>query len=166
MDFFPIKTLIYDQRYALLGLSVPFVGVGSLLALSLSKGSKAALCAARTLERGGITLAWTIDDAVSHKALRDTKIFVREVSFRLGDLGPKIHIRLFRYPGDKEIYFEQSHFLQTPDQTSPVVPPLKSDNNEADALTHAVEILTLSYEHALALGHEPSVGWLVPNPDY
>ena len=127
---------------------------------------RSALCAVQTQERGGITLAWTIDDAVSHKALRDAKIFVREVSFRLGDLGPKIHIRLFRYPGDKEIYFEQSHFLQTPDQTSPVVPPLKSDNNEADALTHAVEILTLSYEHALALGHEPSVGWLVPNPDY
>jgi hypothetical protein len=95
-------------------------------------------------------LAWTIDDAVSHKALRDTKIFVREVSFRLGDLRPKIRIRLFRYPGDKEIYFEQR----------------KSDNNEAYALTHAVETLILSYEAAVALGHEPSEGWLIPNPDY
>ena len=127
---------------------------------------RAGLCTVQTLERGGIALAWTIDDAVSHKALRDTKIFVREVSFRLGDLTPKIRIRLFRYPGDKEIYFDQSHFLQTPDQTSPVVPPLKSDNNEAYALSHAVETLILTYEAAVASGHEPSEEWLIPNPDY
>ena len=111
-------------------------------------------------------MAWTIDDAVSHKVLRDIKIFVREVSFRLGDLTPKIRVRLFRYPGDKEIYFEQSHFLQTPEQTSPVVPPLKSDNNEAYALTHAVETLVLSYEAAVTLGNEPSDSWLISNPDY
>lgn len=125
-----------------------------------------AICAVLTQERGGISLAWTIDDAVSHKALTDIQIFVREVSFRLGDLRPKIRIRLFRYPGDKEIYFEQSHFLQTPDQTSPVAPSLKSDSNEAYALTHAVETLTLSYEAALASGHEPYDSWLVPNDDY
>jgi hypothetical protein len=122
--------------------------------------------AVQTRERGGITLAWTIDDAVSHKVLKDIKIFVREVSFRLGDLTPKIRIRLFRYPGDREIYFDQSHFLQTPDQTSPVVPPLKSDNNEAYALSHAVETLTLSYEAAVSLGHEPSEEWLILNQDY
>jgi hypothetical protein len=111
-------------------------------------------------------LAWKIDDAVSHKALKDIKIFVREVSFRLDDLAPRIRIRLFRYPGDKEIYFDQSHFLQAPDQTSPVVPPLKSDNNEAYALSHAVETLILAYETAVALGHEPSEEWLIPNDDY
>ena len=127
---------------------------------------RSALGAVQTRERGGTTLAWTIDDAVSHKVLKDIKIFVREVSFRLGELTPKIRIRLFRYPGDKEIYFEQSHFLQTPDQTSPVVPPLKSDNNEAYALTHAVETLILSYEAAVDSGHEPSEGWLISNPDY
>ena len=120
----------------------------------------------QTQERGGIVLAWTIDDAVSHKVLRDIKIFVREVSFRLGDLTANIRIRLFRYPGDKEIYFEQSHFLQTPEQTSPVVPPLKSDNNEAYALSHAVETLIHSYESAVDLGHEPSERWLIANPDY
>ena len=125
-----------------------------------------AICIVLRHERGGISLAWTIDDAVSHKALKDIKIFVREVSFRLDDLTPKIRIRLFRYPGDKEIYFDQSHFLQTPDQTIPVVPPLKSDNNEAYALSHAVETLTLSYEAAVALGHEPSEEWLIPNDDY
>jgi len=127
---------------------------------------RAALRGMLTQKRGEITLAWTIDDAVSHKALRDTKIFVREVSFRLGELRPKIRIRLFRYPGDKEIYYEQSHFFQTPDQESPGVSPLKSDTNEAYALTHAVEPLTLFYEAALASGHEPSDGWLIPNDDY
>ena len=124
------------------------------------------LCAVQTQKRGEVTLAWTIDDAVSHEVLRDIKIFVREVSFRLGDLTPKIRIRLFRYPGDREIYFDQSHFLQTPDQTSPVVPPLKSDNNEAYALSHAVETLIVPYEAAVASGHEPSEGWLISNPDY
>lgn len=127
---------------------------------------RSVLCAVPTLERGEIALAWTIDDAVSHKALKDIKIFVREVSFRLGDLTPKIRIRLFRYPGDKEIFFDQSHFIQTPDQTSPIVPPLKSDNNEAYALSHAVETLILAYEAAVALGQEPSEEWLIPNQDY
>ena len=120
----------------------------------------------QTQDRGGIVLAWTIDDAVSQKVLRDVKIFVREVSFRLGDLTTNIRIRLFRYPGDKEIYFEQSHFLQTPEHTTPVVPPLKSDNNEAYALSHAVETLIHSYEAAVDLGHEPSERWLISNPDY
>ena len=112
------------------------------------------------------TLAWTIDDAVSSQKLRDVKIFVREVSFRLADLTPIIRIRLFRYPGDKEIYYELSHFLQTPDQTSPVEVQLKSDNNEAYALTHAVEALIASYDAGVEGGHEPADGWLLPNPDY
>ena len=82
-------------------------------------------------------MAWTVDDAVSHKMLRDAKIFVREVSFRLADLKSMIRIRLFRYPGDKEIYYELSHFLQPPDQTSPIVPHLKSDNNELKPTAYA-----------------------------
>ena len=111
-------------------------------------------------------MAWTIDDAVSNQKLRDIKIFVREVSFRLADLKPIIKIRLFRYPGDKEIYYELSHFLQTPDQTSPIVPHLKSDNNEAYALTHAVEAFIDSYDLGVEGGYEPSEEWLIPNPDY
>ena len=111
-------------------------------------------------------MAWTIDDAVSNQKLRDIKIFVREVSFRLADLTPIIKIRLFRYPGDKEIYYELSHFLQTPDQTSPVAPQLKSDNNEAYALTHAVEAFIDSYDSGVQGGYEPSDGWLIPNQDY
>ena len=111
-------------------------------------------------------MAWTIDDAVSSQKLRDVKIFVREVSFKLADLKPVIRIRLFRYPGDKEIYYELSHFLRTPGQTSPVVPPLKSDNSEAYALTHAVEALVDAYDSGVEGGYEPSDGWLMSNPDY
>ena len=98
--------------------------------------------------------------------LRDAKIFVREVSFRLADLKSMIRIRLFRYPGDKEIYYELSHFLQPPDQTSPIVPHLKSDNNEAYALTHAVEALIHCYESTVERGQEPYDAWLIPNPDF
>ncbi len=54
-------------------------------------------------------MAWTIEDAVSNQKLRDAKIFVREVSFRLAGLKPIIKVRLFRYPGDKKIYYELSH---------------------------------------------------------
>ncbi len=111
-------------------------------------------------------MAWTIDDAVSQKTVKDAKIFVREVSFHLGDLTPKIRIRLFRYPGDKEIYFEQSHFIKTPEQPSIHVPELKSDSNEAYALTHAVEGLSHSYETAVEQGHLPSDAWLIFNEDY
>lgn len=113
-----------------------------------------------------ITLAWTIDDAVSSNTLRDAKIFVREVSFRLGSLSPKIRIRLFRYPGDKEIYFDQSHFIKIPDSASTDAHPLKSDKNEPYALNHAVEALTHPYEAAAEQGLEPSDSWLVPNDDY
>ena len=111
-------------------------------------------------------MAWTIDDAVSSKTLTDTKIHVREVSFRLGHLAPKIKVRLFRYPGDKEIYFEQSHFIQTPEQKDVHLPAMKSDSNEAYALTHAVEGLTHPYEYAVEQGHEPSDDWLIENEDF
>lgn len=111
-------------------------------------------------------MAWTIDDAVSNKTLKDTKIYIREVCFRLGELSPKVRVRLFRFPGDKEIYFEQSHFIQTPEQPSSDVAFLKSDKNEAYALTHAVEGLIHPYEAAVAEGHEPSDSWLMSNDDY
>jgi hypothetical protein len=111
-------------------------------------------------------LGWTIDDAVSSRTLRDAKIFVSEVSFRLGDLTPKIRVRLYRYPGDREVYFEQSHFVKIPDQGTSDEAFLKSDKDEAYALTHAVEALTHSYEAALAGGLEPSDSWLILNDDY
>ena len=113
-----------------------------------------------------ITLGWTIDDAVSSRTLRDVKIFVSEVSFRLGNLTPKIRVRLFRYPGDKEIYFQQSHFFKIPDQKGSDQTFLKSDKDEAYALTHAVEALTCPYEAALGEGREPSDSWLIVNDDY
>ena len=111
-------------------------------------------------------MAWTIDDAVSNKTLRDAKIHVRGVSFRLGDLSPKIRVRLFRWPGDKEIYFEQSHFLRVPGQREAHTPGLKSDSNEAYALTHAVEALAHAYDDAVERGHQPSDEWLIENEDF
>ena len=111
-------------------------------------------------------MAWTIDDAVANKSLNDVKIYLREVCFRLGELTPKVRVRLFRRPGDKEIYFEQSHFIEIPEQRSGAAPGLKSDSNEAYALTHAVESLTLSYHTAVQQGHQPSDAWLIPNEDF
>ena len=111
-------------------------------------------------------MGWTIDDAVSSRTLRDAKIFVNEVAFRLGDLTPKIRVRLFRYPGDREVYFEQSHFVKIPDHRTLDETFLKSDKDEAYALTHAVEALTHPYEAALAEGLEPSDSWLIFNNDY
>ena len=111
-------------------------------------------------------MAWTIDDAVSSKSLRNAKIHILEVSFRLDQLAPQIRIRLFRFPGDKEFYFEQSHHIQTPEQTDVYLPTMQSDSNEAYALTHAVEGLTHPYQHAVAQGYEPSEAWLIVNEDY
>ena len=111
-------------------------------------------------------MGWTIDDPLSDRTLRDAKIFVGEVSFRLGTLTPKIRVRLFRYPGDRDVYFEQSHFLQIPDQRISHETLLKSDKDEAYALTHAVEALMHPYETAIAEGLEPSDLWLIVNDDY
>jgi hypothetical protein len=111
-------------------------------------------------------LGWTIDDAVSNRTLRDAKIFVSEVSFRLGDLAPKIRVRLFRYPGDREVYFEQSHFVKIPKHKTSDEDFLRSDKNEAHALIHAVEALIRPYEAALAQGLEPTDSWLVCNDDF
>ena len=111
-------------------------------------------------------MAWTIDDAVADKTLRDAKIHLQEISFRLGDMTPKVRVRLFRYPGDKEIYSEQSHFIRTPEQAGVSLPALKSDSNEAYALIHAVEGLTHPYEDAVEQGHEPSDAWLIVNHDF
>jgi hypothetical protein len=112
------------------------------------------------------TLAWKIDDAVSNRTLRDAKILLSEVSFRLGHLTPKTRVRLFRYPGDREVYFEQSHFFKIPDQKTSDDALLKSDMDEAYALTHAVEAFTHPYEAALEEGREPSDSWLILNDDY
>ena len=111
-------------------------------------------------------MGWSIDDALSNRTLRDAKIFVGEVSFRLGSLTPKIRVRLFRYPGDREVYFEQSHFLQIPDQRISNETLLQSDKDEAYALTHAVGALIRPYETAIAEGLEPSDLWLIVNDDY
>ena len=111
-------------------------------------------------------MAWTVDDVLSNMTLTDAKIYVREVTFHLGDLSPRIRIRLFRRPGDKEIYFEQSHLIQTPDLASPYVPRVKSDSNEAYALSHAIEGLTHCYDAAVMNGHEPSDAWLKQNEDF
>ena len=111
-------------------------------------------------------MGWSIDDALSNRTLRDAKIFVGEVSFRLGSLTPKIRVRLFRYPGDREVYFEQSHFLQIPDQRISNETLLQSDKDEAYALTHAAEALMHPYETAIAEGLEPSDLWLIVNDDY
>ncbi len=113
-----------------------------------------------------LALAWTIDDAVSGKTLNDAKIYVQEVCFRLGHIAPKIRVRLFRYPGDKEIYFEQSHFIKIPGQQNDHLPSMKSDSNEAYALTHAVEGFTHPYKYAVEQGNEPSDGWLIVNEDF
>ena len=113
-----------------------------------------------------MTMAWTIDDAISDKTLCDAKVHVREVSFRLGSLTPRIRVRLFRRPGDKEIYWEQSHFLQIQGQESERVTTPRSDSDEAYALTHAAESLTRAYQAAVEQGYEPADAWLVPNSEF
>ena len=111
-------------------------------------------------------MAWKVDDAAAHPALRDVKIWLREVSFHLGVLAPRIRIRLFRRPGDIDIHFEQSHFLKPPNSSAPLMPPNKTDTQEGYVLFHAVQALTQAYESALAAGHAPEDSWLVPNANY
>ena len=108
-------------------------------------------------------MAWTIDDAVANKDVVDAKIYVGEVSFRLGNLTPRITIKLYRRPGDREVYFQESHFIRIPELESADVVGPKSDSNEAYALTHAVEGLTRIYDAAVEQGLKPSDSWLVAN---
>jgi hypothetical protein len=108
-------------------------------------------------------MAWTIDDALSNKHVVDAKIFIGEVCFRLGNLAPKVTIKLYRRPGDREVYFQESHFIRIPELESADVVGPKSDNDEAYALTHAVEGLTRIYNAAVEQGLQPSDSWLVAN---
>lgn len=111
-------------------------------------------------------MAWTVDDVLIKKNVRDARIYTREVSFRLGELRSKIHIRLYRQPGDREVYFEQSHFIRIPEKVSAYVPNRNSDLDEAYALSLAMEPFLHLYDAAVKQGLEPSETWLLANEDF
>ena len=106
----------------------------------------------------------TLKEAFSHKLLKDVRIVICEASFYLGNLPTEIRIKVYKVPTNEfSFYFELSHHIQSPLQTS-----IKSTSDiyagsEEDAFYEAVSRLTDPYESAAMAGHRPSEEWLVVN---
>ena len=106
----------------------------------------------------------TLREAFSHKLLKDVRIFICEASFYLGNLQTEIRIKLYKIPTNEfSVYFELSHHLHTPLQTSVKSTSDIYASSEEEAFYEAVSRLTDAYESAVMAGHKPSAEWLVVN---
>jgi hypothetical protein len=108
----------------------------------------------------------SIDEILSDDSFENVKIYIREISFNLKELSPVIKIRLYKQPNDQRVFFEQSHFLDTPIQADPYRTSTPFADDEEGALRHAVRTFMDFFPAAVEQGHKPSDEWLVPNSDF
>ena len=110
-------------------------------------------------------MSLTLEEITKQDALKDVKIYreITEITFFLGDLAPKIRIRLFKKPNHEEIFFEQSHYIHSPVQGDTCMPSIPYGDDEVHSLQLAINTLIPYYEHSISKGHKPSDKWLVPN---
>ena len=109
-------------------------------------------------------MPWTIESALDAPSVTEPKIIIGEYQFYVGKLQTPIVVKLYRYPGGKEIFFMLSHFIHTPSQSGPYQPSSPCDDDEAYALHRAVSMTIADwYDGAVKEGHEPRESWLIEN---
>lgn len=89
-----------------------------------------------------------------------------EYSFNLRGIPTTITVRLYRREARGPVWFEQSHWIKTPEQIGPYRTSRPFNDDEASALRQAVTGLTQFYDMAVKAGHEPSKAWLVENKNF
>ena len=82
--------------------------------------------------------------------------------FEVGAERFKMSIRIYE-TNDGRFYFVQSHFLHTPLDERPVIPPESKLPTPQFALNTAVDAITTYYDRAVQEGHEPAPDWFHPN---
>lgn len=89
-----------------------------------------------------------------------------EYSFNLRGIPTTITVRLYRREARGPVWFEQSHWIKTPEQIGPYRTSRPFNDDESRALRQAVTGLTQFYDMAVKAGHEPSKAWLVENKNF
>lgn len=102
-----------------------------------------------------------LEQVLKHELLFDILVDGPEYSFRLGELSPRVKIRLHRAPNG--FWYSQSHFILTPTQTRPHITTRSSGEDENEALRKAVWDLLNWYQGAVEGGSQPDDSWLVRN---
>lgn len=89
-----------------------------------------------------------------------------QYTFQLKGIPVTITVRLYRREARGPVWFEQSHWIKTPEQIGPYRTSRPFNDDEASALQQAVTGLTQFYSMAVKAGHEPSNAWLVENKNF
>lgn len=101
------------------------------------------------------------EQVLEHDLLSDILVDGLEYSFRLGELSPRVKIRLHRAPSG--FWYSQSHFIMTPTQSRPHMSTRSWAEDEYEALRKAVWDLLNWYQGAVGGGSQPDDSWLVRN---
>lgn len=89
-----------------------------------------------------------------------------QYSFKLRGIPITITVRLYRREVRGPVWFEQSHWIKTPEQIGPYRTSRPFNDDEGSALRQAVTGLTQFYNIAVKAGHEPSNAWLIENKNF
>lgn len=90
-----------------------------------------------------------------------------EYSFRLERIPEiEIKVKLYKYVSSKDICFETSHYIKTPEQCGAYTTNRNYAGNEEAALERAIHTITDFYKTAIENGHEPNSSWLLENTYY
>jgi hypothetical protein len=95
--------------------------------------------------------------------ISEVQFLVREMTFRLGDLTPSIHLRVYYVPtAELQYRVESSHTIRTA-AAGERTEACCSGEDEATALRGAVHSIVDQYDSAVRQGVMPNDGWLALN---
>ena len=89
-----------------------------------------------------------------------------QYSFNLKGIPTTITVRLYRREVRGPVWFEQSHWIKTPEQIGPYRTSRPFNDDESRALRQAVTGFTQFYDMAIKAGNEPSKSWLIENNNF
>jgi hypothetical protein len=119
------------------------------------------------LKKGGIPLAWTVQEIFNNEHITKPRKILAEYGFHLDGIPTQVRVRIsqeLKPPiPDCPFHFELSHYIHTPTQAGPYTTSRPWDTTESGALRRAVDCLLSYYKEAIQAGHSPDESWLVPN---
>jgi hypothetical protein len=108
-------------------------------------------------------MGWTIDSAFEDDLLHDVVRDGDSFRFRVGELRTTIRVRLLRRKRTPGVWFEQSHAIHVPGNSTPYRTSRPWGDDDGYALHMAIRTITQDYRLAVhAEQHKPEESWLVP----
>lgn len=87
----------------------------------------------------------------------------KEYEFLLKGFSIPIRIHLYRIPGQRGIFFKQSHYIKTPTQLDAYITSRPCNDDVGSALWQAVSGITRFYKEAVKAEYNPNDNWLIPS---